>query len=231
MPELRVAVIGGGIAGLTLAIALHHRGINVKVYERAAAFGEIGAGVSFSPNAVAAMKVCHDGVYQAFESVATRNIWPEKANVFFDYVRGYGPDQSIAFSASNATGQNAVHRANFLDALVPLLPAECAVFGKSLVGLEQGDEVVMKFADGTEATADVIVGCDGIRSRVRRVLFGEEHPCAFPTYTHKYAYRGLVPVEKATEVVGAEMGQNSFMHVSCCFGMCAEPSLVPMDIC
>lgn len=207
----RVAIIGGGIAGLTLAISLHARNVPVTVYERSAAFGEIGAGVSFSPNAVRAMHLCHAGIVDAFDAVATRNTWPEKATVFFDYVRGYGPDQSIAFTAHNENGQNSVHRADFLDRLVPLLPAECARFGKHLVNLTQDDkQATMSFADGSTATADVVIGCDGIKSRTRRVLFGED---SLPVYTHKYAYRGLVPVETATAAVGAEMGQNSFMHV------------------
>lgn len=62
---LEIAVIGGGIAGLTLAIALHARDVAVTVYEQAPKFGEIGAGVSFTPNALQAMKICHPGVYDA----------------------------------------------------------------------------------------------------------------------------------------------------------------------
>ena len=59
--DFNVAVIGGGIVGVTLTIALLHRGINVRLYERAAGFEEIGAGIGVSINAVEAMTICHPG--------------------------------------------------------------------------------------------------------------------------------------------------------------------------
>lgn len=222
-PEKRfeLAIIGGGIAGLSLAISLYHRGVPVKIYERAAAFGEIGAGVSFTPNAVQAMRICHSEIYAAFLKVCTKNTWPEKQNVFFDYVRGYDP-RGIEFTVSNSFGQNAVHRAHFLDEMVKLLPTDAGhvEFGKSLIALEEvppgadkeAGRIRMKFADGSERYADAVLGCDGIKSSVRRAMF-PGHPCQNPTYTHKYAYRGLLPVERATEAVGPELGQNSFMHL------------------
>lgn len=221
--DFTVAIVGGGIAGLTLAIALQARNINVTVYERAAAFGEIGAGVSFTPNAVDAMKVCHSGVFEAFEKVCTRVTSPQKRadGVFFDYVKGYDPTLSpgerpkIEFTIKSAYGQNAVHRAHFLDEMVKLLPKDIARFGKGLVSVSQeGEKAVMKFEDGSSASADVVIGCDGIKSRVRRSMFGENAPCAFPSYTHKYAYRGLIPIEKAIAALGDDFGANAFMHVS-----------------
>ena len=220
--DFDIAIIGGGIAGITLAIALHSRGIKIKLYERAAKFGEIGAGVSFTPNAVAAMKECHEGVYEAFNKVCTRNTWPSKRNVFFDYVAGYeeGKDaqEKIQFTTTNAQGQNAVHRAHFLDEMVKLVPREISEFGKGLVDItdavDGSGRKVMHFADGTTASADAVIACDGIKSRARVIMFGADHPCAYPTYTHKYAYRGLVPMDAAIAAVGEEMAQNSFMHVS-----------------
>lgn len=220
--DFTVAIVGGGIAGLTLAIALRARNINVTVYERAAAFGEIGAGVSFTPNAVEAMKVCHAGVYDAFERVCTLVTSPAKreAGVFFDYVKGYDPSlgpgemPKIEFTLRSAYGQNAVHRAHFLDELVKLLPADIARFGKGLVSVaEVGEEAEMRFEDGSTARADVVIGCDGIKSRVRRSMFGDDAPCAYPSYTHKYAYRGLIPIEKAKAALGDDLGSNAFMHV------------------
>jgi salicylate hydroxylase len=73
--------------------------------------------------------------------------------------------------------------------------------------------MVMNFLDGTTAEADCVIGCDGIKSRVRQILFGKDHPSARPVYTHKYAYRGLIPMEKAVVAVGEERAQNACMHV------------------
>ena len=220
--DFEIAIVGGGIAGLTLAIALYQRQVPVKIYEQAPAFGEIGAGVSFSPNAVQAMEVCHQGIYEAFEQVCTRNLWPSKKNVWFDYLDGYNPiidnngKQEAAFTISNSLGQNGVHRAHFLEAMVKLVPKEIARFGKRLGNItESGNgKLVMTFDDGSKAEADAIIGCDGIKSRVRQIMVGADHPSAKPTYTHKYAYRGLVPMEKAIEAVGEERAQNACMHVS-----------------
>lgn len=218
--DFEIAIVGGGIAGLVLALALHNRGIPITVYERSAKFGEIGAGVSFTPNAVKAMKICYEGVYEGFERVCTRNMWSSKLQTYFDYVSSYEEgkvvDETIAFSTTTSLGQNAVHRAHFLDEMVKLVPPEKCIFNKHLINITQAPNgrQVMHFGDGTTAEADAIVGCDGIKSRVRATMYGADHPCVTPSFTNKIAYRGLVPMEKATEAIGAEFAQNAVMHVS-----------------
>lgn len=216
-----VAIVGGGIAGVTLAIALTARQVPVTIYEQAPQFGEVGAGVSFGPNAVAAMKACHDGIYAAFETVCTRNVWPTKKNVWFDYLNGYDQSadghQQAAFTITNSLGQTGVHRARFLDEMVKLLPPNIARFGKRLetISSTRSDgRLEMRFLDGSSALADVVIGCDGIKSKVRQLIVGENNPAAYPTYTHKYAYRGLVPMDKAIQVIGEERAKNACMHVS-----------------
>ena len=219
--DFEVAIVGGGIAGLTLAIALQQRNINFKIYEQAPKFGEIGAGVSFSPNAVRAMKKCHQGIYEAFEKVCTRNEWESKQKVWFDYLNGWDKSydqpghQKAEFSITNTLGQNGVHRARFLDELVKLLPDGSAQFGKRLKSIQESSngKLQMEFEDGTKAETDAIIGCDGIKSTVRRLMFGADHPCANPSYTHKYAYRGLIPMEQAVEAIGEENAKNSCMHM------------------
>ncbi|KAJ7200236.1 salicylate 1-monooxygenase sala [Mycena haematopus] len=218
--DFTVAIIGGGIAGLTLGIALHERGIPVHLYEQAHHFGEIGAGVSFSANAIDAMHVCHGGVHAAFARVATHNAWPSKSTVWFDYYDGMksgaSPEGSQKlFSITTPVGQNGLHRADFLDELVKLFPAERAHFGKHFDEVSEGTggKLVLKFADGTSADADAVVGCDGIHSRVRRMILGSDHPSVEPTYTHKYAYRGAVPMEEAVEAIGEEKAKNAALYL------------------
>lgn len=220
--NFEVAIIGGGIAGVTLAIALHHRAVSYKIYEQAASLREIGAGVSFQPNAVHAMKECHGGVYEAFGKVCTRNMWPSKQKVWFDYLDGTAESgntdekQAAAFTISNSLGQNGVHRAHFLEEMVKLIPSGVTNFGKRLSKLSENDNgrIVMSFEDGTSAETDAVIGCDGIKSTVRQILFGPGHPATPPSYTHKYAYRGLVPMKDAIAAVGEERAQNACMHVS-----------------
>jgi salicylate hydroxylase len=72
----------------------------------------------------------------------------------------------------------------------------------------------MTFEDGSRAQADAIIGCDGIKSQVRQIMFGTGSPFAKPSYTFKYAYRGLVAMQDAVEAIGEERAQNACMHVS-----------------
>lgn len=225
--SFEIAIVGGGIAGLSLAIALRNRNIPVQIYEQAPKFGEIGAGVSFTPNAIAAMDICGPGVQAAFNRVSTTNGWESKKKVWFDYLdgtqskppqNGKAVHQGPEFTIMSDIGQNGVHRAHFLDELVKLIPQDIANFGKRLRSIDDsksanGGKLVMNFEDGTSAEADAIVGCDGIKSRVRGAMFGHGSPIARPVYTHKYAYRALVPIDKAIEVLGEENAKNACMHV------------------
>lgn len=74
------------------------------------------------------MKICHEGIYKAFERVCTRNVWKSKQDVWFDYYDGV--NNRHAFTIRNKLGQNGVHRAKFLDEMFKLFPLERAKFGK-----------------------------------------------------------------------------------------------------
>jgi salicylate hydroxylase len=216
--ELEFAIIGGGIGGLSLGLALLHRGINVQVYEAARHFGEIGAGVSFTPNAIHAMTVCHPGIEVAFKEVRTINAWKSKEKSWFEIYDGLaGSNGRVSphkFSVTSSLGQNGVHRARFLDELIKAFPTEKAHFGKRLnkYSKQEDGNYLMTFHDGTTATAHAIIGCDGIKSNVRASMFGFDHPCARPSYTHKFAYRGLIPMEDAIAAVGEEKALNGSFY-------------------
>jgi salicylate hydroxylase len=215
---LDFAIIGGGIGGLCMGLALHHRGVPVRIYEAAHNFGEIGAGVSFTPFAVQAMEICHPEITKGFNNVCTRNAWESKQNHRFEIYDGRpSANTSESVPIVDSLGQNAVHRAEFLDEMIKIFPKELASFGKRLVDYKQNDDGVftLDFADGTTATAHAIIGCDGIKSHVRMSMFGEDHPCAQPSCTHKYAYRALAPMKDAIAAVGEEKALNASFYVSC----------------
>lgn len=85
--------------------------------------------------------------------------------------------------------------------------------GKRLVSIVDNyrvdEPVILNFADGTTATADAVIGADGIHSYVREFLMGKEE--AKPTFSGSVAYRGLVPMDLAIEKLGAEVAQNATM--------------------
>ncbi|WVQ68032.1 uncharacterized protein L199_006238 [Kwoniella botswanensis] len=216
----RIAIIGGGISGVCLAIALQKRNIDVTLYEQAPKFGEIGAGVAFNPAATRAMKLCSTDIYDAFEKVATTNMSSEKQKTWFDWLDGEADEpigqEPYLFSVTNEFGANAVHRAHFLDEIVDLLKEGTTKFGKHLdTIIDEGDTkpLKMRFHDGTEEETDAIIGCDGIKSSVRTWMLGKDYPGSSPSYTHKYAYRGLIPMKKAVEALGEDLAQNAKMHM------------------
>lgn len=222
-----VAVVGGGIAGLTLTLGLVHRKVPVTLYEAAHKFGEVGAGVSLGPNAARAMQLTDPRIKEGFERRRTRNSWASKASRWFDFRYGVGKERpdgtwdnervgSLIYALEMPSGDaGSVHRAHFLDEMVAVLPEGIAAFAKRLVDLQdEGPEkgVVLRFADGTSARHVAVVGTDGIKSRTRELLLGDDHPAARAVFSGKYAYRGLIPMNKAVELLGEELASNSQMY-------------------
>ena len=212
-----IAVVGGGIGGIVLTIGLLHRHVPVTLYESAHAFGEIGAGVSFGPNAAQAMRLIDPAIEAGFHKVATRNSWDSKKEFWFTF--RYGQDKKdgsnhvgdvITELVCPPVGQCSTHRAHFLDQMVELLPHGVSCFSKRLEEIEDnGDHVILHFHDGTTAKHSAVVGCDGIKSRTRQIVLGTENPASHPQFTHTYAYRGLIPMDEAVKVLGEEQARNS----------------------
>jgi salicylate hydroxylase len=112
------------------------------------------------------------------------------------------------------SGQTTLRRANFLDALVSLIPAEIVQFGKRLESLvEEGDGVRLRFDDGTVAMADVVVGCDGIKSKVKESMLPEESQYAQPRYSGMYGYRAVLDMEDMVKAVGDQRARVSTMYI------------------
>ena len=220
------SALGGGIGGLCIAIGLLHQNIPCTLYESAAAFAEIGAGVSFGPNAIRAMSLIDPEIEEAHKRCATSNAFPSKKTSWFDFRLGMKEstwkefqcpgkeDQAIAHVKAGTVGQSSVHRAHFLDELVKLIPDGIAEFGKRVEKVERvGEKMRLTFYDGSTAEADAVIGCDGVKSRTRQIMLGENHEATNATFTGKYAYRGLIPMEKAVVAIGEEFARNSQMYL------------------
>lgn len=216
--RLSIAIVGGGIGGLCLAIGLlRNKNLDIAIYEAAPRFAEVGAGVALGPNAQRALALISPATEQAFLLHATASLSPEFQHVWFDFRNGKAgeKDGEILSKVKNETGQQTVHRAKFLDELVKLIPEGIAHFGKRLVQIQKhpasgARPYELVFADGTAATADCIIGADGIHSSVRQHLLGEFHPAVTPVFTGTIVYRGLVPIDVARDAIG-EFAENSYM--------------------
>lgn len=187
-----VAIIGAGIGGMAAALGLARAGIRAKVYEQAPELGEVGAGISMSPNAMKGLR------FLGVEDEVTR-----LANEPLDqYTRHYRTGEVLVnFDRRNTREEFGapylqLHRADLhgalCSALLQLQP-QALETSKAFVDLEQGESVVkIRFADGSTAEADVVIGADGLKSRVRQTVFREDDP----EFSGFVAWRGLIPQEE-----------------------------------
>ncbi|MFC7533818.1 FAD-dependent monooxygenase [Actinoplanes sp. GCM10030250] len=185
-----VAVIGGGIGGLTAAACLLQAGLDVHVYEQASRLSEVGAGVQVSPNA---SRILHRlGLAGPLAATGVKPLaWHQRR---WDNGRTLlRAPLAEALEATYGYPHYQMHRADLLDALVGALPPERIHLGHRVVGLtDGGDDVDVRFAGGQRVRAGVVVGADGIHSAVRQALFGADQA----HFTGCVAYRGVVPAER-----------------------------------
>ncbi len=192
-----VIVVGAGIGGLAAALALARAGQRVRVFEQAAALGEVGAGLSITPNAGRAL--LHLGLGARLAAIgSTPPVGAIRHYATGEILVTLGQDQS---RERYGVPLYHVHRADLhaaLGAALRSMQSDAIETGRVLESLEQrANGVVARFADGSTATADCLIGCDGIHSATRRILFGADRP----NFTGYVAWRGLIP----GELVGAEL--------------------------
>lgn len=170
------------------------------------------------------MSAIHPSIWEGYQKIASFNGWPEKQKVWFNFsvgdkVNGNEGEQIAEVEMEDGQTQSTCHRAHFLDVLVKLLPEGCAQFDKRLSDVEEilndaGEQkLLVKFADGTTAEADAVIGCDGIRSATRPLVYGKDNILSRPQFTGKVAYRGLIPMPKAVEALGNDLAENRQMYL------------------
>jgi FAD-dependent urate hydroxylase len=177
----KLLIAGGGIGGLSTAIALKEAGLDFELFEQAGTFGEVGAGMSLWPNATR--------VLQAWGVLKPLLALGEQVSCF-NLFRSDGRLISAIPVEGFSTPALCIHRADLhrclRDALPPgLLHTDCR-----LVSYEEGrDRVMLRFLDGREVAANGLVGADGVNSVVRTQLHGD----APPTYRGYCIWRGIAP--------------------------------------
>jgi salicylate hydroxylase len=185
----KVAIVGAGIGGLTAAIALHRRNIDVDVYEQSPQIAEIGAGVSLSPNAIKAVRalglddqIAAIGFESDNQVVRAWNTGDILSKVF----------RKGVYQKEFGAPYLSVHRADLVEVLRQQLPDNLIHLEARCTEVETGNNGArVRFANGEKVEADLVVGADGIRSVVRQSLFGRDAP----RFTGSVCWRGLVPLD------------------------------------
>jgi salicylate hydroxylase len=188
--NLRIALVGGGLGGLSAALALTLRGFEVHIFEQARELKEVGAGLGVSSNAVKVLRAL--GVENA---VRARGFEPE-AIVGRDWTTGRAlfrvPLKGVADARFGAPFFH-VHRADLLDILSAANLESQIHLDSRCVGVSSSDRsAILTLSDGRQEAFDLVVGCDGIRSLVRTELQGPDAP----RFTGNMCWRALIPIQK-----------------------------------
>ncbi len=179
---MRIAIVGGGIGGLTAGLALQQAGFDPIIYERAPMFGEVGAGLSISPNAT-----------HGLNALGFANWIARHANEPIEQCLFHGETGEPLRTFDRRTTRETygaayaqMHRADLHEALAERFGLQNCRLGAELTGI--GADGALTFADGTTIQHDVVIAADGLRSIVRDALFDPDPP----HFSGHVAWRALV---------------------------------------
>ena len=182
--QLQIAIVGGGIGGLTAALALRARGLSVTVFEQAGELRELGAGFVIFPNA--ALLLQRIGLADEIAEIGSPNTG--------QVIRTSAGELITTTATPSATVPSySLHRAEFLKLLASAQPEGTLHLGHRLsAASETNGRVRLTFSNGATVDADVVIGADGIHSTLQREIGLQTHPSSEGIM----AYRGLIPTEK-----------------------------------
>lgn len=189
--NLKIAVVGAGYGGAAAAKALSLLGADVTVYEQAPQMGEVGAGIGLRPATMARFRQW--GIFDAVAKVSS-------PSDYFEILTATGePIMKDNWpEAGDEKHTYLIHRRDFIDALLGVLPAGMVQLGHRLETIEdKGGSSVLTFANGESVEADLVVGADGIKSTVREQLFSS----AGPVFSGEHAYRVVISADDAHGLV------------------------------
>jgi salicylate hydroxylase/6-hydroxynicotinate 3-monooxygenase len=191
-----IAIVGAGMGGLAVAATLRRVGIDAQVYEQAARFGRIGAGIQMMPNS---MKV--------LRGIGIEDRLRRTAFAPYSHLNRIGDTGEITRELPMPESLYdapylCMHRADLHGALLSAVPPEIIHLDKRLVGLDQArGHVTLSFADGTCSNADAVIGADGVHSIVRDIVVGPDEPI----HRGRIAYRAVFP---ASLMRGFDIGRS-----------------------
>lgn len=203
----RVLIVGGGIGGLTLAAALRQGRIECEVVEQNSEWEAVGAGLSVQPNGLRVLRELGlDAAVLSAGTVVTRWLFGDQQGDVLCQV----DLESVWGNVGPCVG---VARARLQEVLVAGTRSVPCRLGTSVVSIEQADEsVTVVFTDSSTGTYDLVVGADGIHSKVRALVFGNIEP----TFAGQISWRSLAPV-----TLTGPPSIQFWLGDHCFFGLCS----------
>lgn len=186
MQSTSIAIAGGGIAGLALALHLHARGLKCDVFEAAPEVRELGVGITLLPHAMRELAAL--GLQAAIEAAGIENL----ESAFYNRYGQFIYKELRGRHAGYALPEIGIHRGKLhrilFDAAMERIGAEHIHLGARVAGIEQrADGVDVRFESGSVCRAGILVACDGINSAVRRIFYPNEKLC----FTGINTWRGV----------------------------------------
>lgn len=231
-----IAIVGAGIIGVMTALGLLHAHHHVTVYEKADDYFEVGAAMAFTGVARECMQRLSPEALEALRRVGEANRHP--MNRYWD---GFNPaskeearsKHSLMFEQSaKELDYMGCLRSVFLREMAKALPEGTVKFGKALeTYCDSNSGVELRFADGSTVQADMcefsnvgctstlttncrtVLACDGIHSKARGLLLGQDAAASHPNFTHKVAYRAIIPIAAAVDALGEDKANNQCAHL------------------
>lgn len=202
--RIDVAISGGGIAGLALAVALHQKHadrINFHIYESVSSHKDVGAGLALHKNAIAALSLLGPDLRKAYFDNAS-SMGEEDEEISTEVIIAHGEHMGeLVAELGKAKGRKSITRADLLAGFLALFPSSNISYNKRLQSISEtpGTNIVdLAFSDGSMTTCNLLLGADGVHSPTRAYVLPFNHP-SLRAKNHDgwQIYRTLLPTSAA----------------------------------
>ncbi|HYW18063.1 MAG TPA: FAD-dependent monooxygenase [Nodularia sp. (in: cyanobacteria)] len=181
----KVAIIGAGLGGLSVAIALRKQGINAQVYEKARILRPVGAGLSLVPNGLHSLEAITPGITELLKAAGSQT---QKLNLHKSNGELIG-QKSVTLQEKYGQPMLQIRWSRLQEILASQLPPETIYLDHRCINFEQNEQrVQICFEGGKTVQADVLIGADGLNSVVRQTLIGDGEP----DYAGRMSWRAVL---------------------------------------